>query len=103
MRRVVLVGRSPAIDRIAEAAAAESLEIVGIACDEEREWSAEDVVVLDCDRSVESARSLAGKVASIIAFAHDDEHCDALLEAGADDCFLVMPTRAIARARLRRT
>ncbi|MGZ5968040.1 MAG: hybrid sensor histidine kinase/response regulator [Polyangiales bacterium] len=103
MRRVVLVGRSPAIDRIAEAAAAESLEIVGIACDEERAWSAEDVVVLDCDRSVESARSLAGKVASIIAFAHDDEHCDALLEAGADDCFLVMPTRAIARARLRRT
>jgi PAS domain S-box-containing protein len=102
MRRVVLVGRSAALERIAEAAADESFEIVSVSCEDERAWAPEEIVTIDCEGAIEITKRLAGRVAGIFVVTGDSSSCDALLEAGADDCFVTMPTRAIARARLRR-
>jgi PAS domain S-box-containing protein len=102
MRRVVLVGRSTALERIAEAAGDEAFEVVRVAAEEERAWDAQDIAVIDCEHAVELTRSLAGKIAGILVVSTDGAQCDAVLEAGADDCFITMPTRAVARMRLRR-
>jgi PAS domain S-box-containing protein len=103
MRRVVLVGRSTALERIAEAAADESFEIVRIGEGEEHAFRAHEIVVVDCEHAIELTRALAGKVGGILVVSSDSAQCDAVLEAGADDCFITMPTRAVARMRLRRT
>src|SRR5438105_12178298 len=102
MRRVVLVGRSSALDRIADAAQDESCEITRVEGVLDRIWNSDEIVVLDCPRAVELTRVLVSRVGGVLGVARETSLGDEILEAGADDCFLGTPTRAAARSMLRR-